>query len=89
MDELQKVDGAVQERGFEFLLEVDVGLAGLSTLHVLRDVDERDNVDGELAEDGANNVEVEDVVLGTFFGEAFDRLIVVSNASRENCWNAL
>jgi hypothetical protein len=29
-------------------------------------------VDGELAEDGADDVEVEDIGLGTFFGEAFD-----------------
>lgn len=29
---------------------------------------------GELAEDGADDVRVEDVVLGTLFGEGFDGL---------------
>lgn len=31
-------------------------------------------MDGELAKDGADNVGIEDVGLGAFFGEAFDRL---------------
>lgn len=31
-------------------------------------------MDGELAEDGADNVGVEDVGLGAFFGETFDGL---------------
>lgn len=31
-------------------------------------------MNGELAEDGADNVRVEDVGLRAFFGETFDRL---------------
>ena len=31
-------------------------------------------MDGELAKDGADNVRIEDVGLGTFFREAFDGL---------------
>jgi hypothetical protein len=34
-------------------------------------------VDGELAEDGGNDVPVPDVVLRAFFGELFDRLVVL------------
>jgi hypothetical protein len=41
----------------------------------LADVDEGGNVDGELAEDGADDVGVEDVVLWSLFGEGFDGLI--------------
>lgn len=31
-------------------------------------------MDGELPEDGADDIDVEDIGLGAFFGEAFDRL---------------
>lgn len=31
-------------------------------------------MDGELTEHGANDIDVEDIGLGAFFGEAFDRL---------------
>jgi hypothetical protein len=79
LDELQEVDGAVEERGLEFALEVDGAAVfhGLELLHVLRDVDEGGDVDGELAEDGGNDVPVPDVVLRAFFGELFDRLVVL------------
>jgi hypothetical protein len=75
LDELEQVDGGVEERGLEFFLEVGHGLLGLGALHVLADVDEGGNVDGELAEDGADDVGVEDVVLWALFGEGFDGLI--------------
>jgi hypothetical protein len=38
----------------------------------LRYVDKCDDVNGELAEDRADDVKVEDVVLGALFREAFD-----------------
>jgi hypothetical protein len=76
LDELQEVDGAVQERGLELALEVDGAavLHGLKLLNVLRDVDEGGDVDGELAEDGGYDIPVPDVVLRTFLGKLFDGL---------------
>ena len=74
LDELEKVDGAVEERGLEFAFEVDVGVAGFDAGDVASDVDQGDDVDGELAEDGAHDVEVEDFGLGAFFGETFTGL---------------
>lgn len=78
LDELEEVHRRVEEGRFEFALEIDVWLAGLVALHVGGDVDQSDDVDGELAEDGADDVGVEDVGLGAFFGEAFDGLAIVS-----------
>lgn len=43
-------------------------------LNIIGEVDEGDDVDGELAENGANYVRVEDVGLGPFFGETLDGL---------------
>ena len=74
LDQLEKVNGRVQERGLEFLFQVDVFLFGIGALNVLGDVDERDDVDSELTENRADDVKVEDVVLGSFFGELLDRL---------------
>jgi hypothetical protein len=76
LDELQQVDGAVEERGLELALEVDGAAVfhGLELCHVLRDVDEGGDVDGELAEDGGDDVPVPDVVLRAFLGELFDGL---------------
>jgi hypothetical protein len=74
LDELQEVDCGVQKGGLEVLLQVWVGVLGLDALHVLRDVDERDNVDSELTEDRADDVDVEDVVLGSLLGEGLDGL---------------
>ncbi len=67
LDELQEVDGAVEERRLELAFEVDVLFAGLDLLDVIREIDEGDDVDGELAEDGANDVGVEDVGLWSLF----------------------
>ena len=75
LDELQEVDGGIEERRLELFLEIDVILLGIDTLHVLGYVDECDDVDSELAEDRANDVEVEDVVLRSLFRELFYRLI--------------
>ena len=78
LNELEQVDGRIEQRGFEVLLEIWVGLFGLRALHVLGHVDEGDDVNGELAEDGTDDVEVEDVVLGALFGEGFYGLKLVS-----------
>lgn len=47
---------------------------GLDGRNMAGDVDERDDMDGELAEDGTDDVRVEDVGLRTLFGELFNRL---------------
>lgn len=76
LDELQEVDGAVEERGLELALEVDGAavLHGLESGDVLGDVDEGGDVDGELAENGGDDVPVPDVVLRALLGELFDGL---------------
>lgn len=74
LDELQEVDGRVEKRRLKLFLEVRVGVLGLDTLNVLRDIYEGGNVDGELAEDGSDNVRIENVVLGALFGQSFDGL---------------
>ena len=75
LDELEEVDGAVEKGGFEFAFEVDVVATRFVALHIIGEVDEGDDVDGELAENGANDVRVEDIGLGSFFGETFDGLL--------------
>lgn len=80
---MEEVDGGVEEGGLEFLLEVRVRVFGLDALDVLRDVDQGDDVDRELAEDGADDVDVEDVVLWALFGEGFDSLDIVSTDASE------
>ena len=74
LNQLQEVDGRVEERRFEFTLEIDVGLLGLSALHVSRDVDQSDNVDSELSKDGTDNVWVENVGLRSLLGKCFNGL---------------
>ena len=74
LDELEEVNGRVEERGLEFAFQVDVGVFGFGALHVLRYVDERGDVDGELREHRQDDVRVEDVVLRAFLGELLDRL---------------
>ena len=82
LDELEEVDGAVEEGWFEFAFEVDVVAARFVALHVVGEVYESDDVDGELAENGANDVRVKDIGLGPFFGETFDRLLEVCQWER-------
>ena len=72
---MEEVDGTVEEGGFEFAFEVDVVAARFVALHVVGEVDEGDDVDGELAENGANDVRVEDIGFRPFFGETFDGLM--------------
>jgi hypothetical protein len=74
---LQKVDRRVKQAGLKFLFEIDVTILGFGALDVRGQIDERDNVDCELAQDGADDVRVEDVVLGAFFGECLYWLIFV------------
>ena len=68
LDKLQQVDGAVEEGGLEFAFEIDGLATGFGALHVIGYVNERGDVDGELAENRADDVRVEDVGLGPFFG---------------------
>jgi hypothetical protein len=74
LDELQQIDCRVEERRLELLFEIRVRGLGLGTLDILRNVDECGDVDGELAEDGTDDVDVEDVVLGSLFAQGFDGL---------------
>ena len=74
LDELEEVDGAIEKGGFEFAFKVDVVAARFVALNIVGEVDQGDDVDGELAENGANDVRVEDVGLGPFFGETLDGL---------------
>ena len=67
LDELQEIDGAVEERRFKLAFKIDVA-TGLDTLDVIRDVDESADVDGKLAKDGANDVWVENIWLWALFG---------------------
>ena len=75
LDELEEIDGAVEKGGFEFAFEVDVVAARFVALNIIGEVDEGDDVDGELAKNGADNVRVEDIGLWSFFGETFDGLL--------------
>ena len=79
LDELQEVDGRVEEGGLEFALEVDFGavFAFFEAVHEVGDVHEGGDVDGELAEDRGDDVPVPDVVLWAFAGELLDGLVFV------------
>lgn len=72
LDELEKVDCAVEEARFEFAFEIDVGTSGCDTVAESCDVDECRDVNCELTEYRAYDVEVEDVWLGSLFRETFD-----------------
>lgn len=74
LDELEEVDGGVEQTGRKFLLEVGIRFFGLNTLDILRYVNEGSDVDGELAEYRTDDVNVEDIVLRALFGEGFDGL---------------
>ena len=77
LDELKQVDCAVEEGRFKFAFEVDLLGARLDTSDIVGEVDERDNMDGKLAEDRPDDVRIEDVRLGAFFREAFNGLKVL------------
>jgi hypothetical protein len=68
LNQLEEIDGRVEQAGLKFALEVDVWVAGLGALDELGNINQGDDVNGELAKDGANDVDVEDFGLGTFFG---------------------
>lgn len=76
LDELEEVDGGVEEGGLEFAFQVDQAAVflGLEAVDCVGDVDQGGDVDGELAEDGWDDVPVPDVVLWAFLGEGFDGL---------------
>jgi hypothetical protein len=76
LDELEEVDGRVEEGGLEFAFEVDGRGQRFRRdgVDVVGNVDEGGDVDGELAEDGADDVEIEDVGLRALFRKAFDGL---------------
>lgn len=40
-------------------------------------------MDGKLAEDGADDVEVEDIVLRAFLGECFNGLLIISGQNEK------
>lgn len=83
LDELQEVDSRVEERGLEFTLEVDVSLLGLSTLHISGNVDQSDDVNGELSKNGSDDVWVENVGLRSLLGKCFNGLKDISIAREE------
>lgn len=84
LDELQQVDCRVEQGWFEFLLRiwVEVRVLGRRDLGDLRDVDEGDDMDGELSEDRAYDVRIEDVGLRPLFRELFNRLIKFGESVR-------
>lgn len=71
---MEEIDCAVEKRRFELTLEIDVVAARFHALNVASEVNEGDNMNGELAQDRADNVRIEDVGLRTFFRETFDGL---------------
>lgn len=78
LNELQEVDGRVEQRGLKIFLKIRVGVLWLDALDVLRDVDQGSDMNSKLSEDRANNVGVEDVVLRSLLGQRLDGLIRVS-----------
>jgi hypothetical protein len=80
LDELEEVDGAVEERRLELALKINLRTIFLllEAVDVVGDVDKGDNVDRELAENRRNDVPVPDVVLWALFGELFDGLRVLA-----------
>ena len=74
MDQGEQVDGGVEERRLEVSFKINVIGNGFADLDVSGDVDEGEDMDYELAEDGADDVWVEDVILRPFLGELLNRL---------------
>lgn len=80
LDQLEEVDGGVEEGWVEFLFEIWIVFSGFETSDVAGDVDQRDNVDGELPKNTADDVDVENIRLRSLLGELFDRLLKESLA---------
>ena len=50
----------------------------LNGVNVVRQINQRGNMDGKLPQNRANDVDVENVRLGSFLRQAFHRLVVLS-----------
>ena len=94
LDQLEEVDCAVQERGLEFALKINVVISPvvlvrmmkyfvvhafrcylrLMFVDVLRKIDQGHDMDGELTKHGSNDINVEDIWLGSLLRQALDRL---------------
>lgn len=74
LNELEEVDGAVEEGWLKFAFKINVVASGLVALDIVGDVDEGDYMDGELTKYRADDIGVEDVGLWALFGEAFNGL---------------
>lgn len=48
----------------------------LNAVYIVGEVNQSRNMDGELSKNGANDVDVENIGLGAFLRQAFDRLWV-------------
>ena len=74
LHKLEEIDGAVEKRWLEFSLEIDIASLGLGLVDVIRNVDQRNDMNGKLSQDRSDDVEVEDVGLRSFLRQAFDGL---------------
>ena len=54
---------------------MECGNVRLVLIDILRKIDQSHNVNGKLSKNGSDDVDVEDVVLGAFLAEGFDRLV--------------
>lgn len=81
LDQLEEVDGGVEQARFELLsqvIRVEAEVLGLMNLDVVGDVNQCDDVNGKLSENGADDVDVEDIGLRALFRELFNGLRNVS-----------
>lgn len=62
--ETQEVNGGIEQGRLEFLFEVNLAPV-LEGFGQLGDVDQKDDVDGELEEDREEDVEIEDIAEGS------------------------
>ncbi|CAI6099130.1 unnamed protein product [Clonostachys chloroleuca] len=78
LNQLQEVDTRVQQRWGKLGLKINVGgssgerVSHVHTFKTASDVDESHDVDGKLPKDGPNDVDVEDVGLGTLLAQTLD-----------------
>lgn len=97
LDQLEEVDGTVQEGGLKLALEINIGFSPVSWvsydrkdkghprdvrfmfINVVRQVDQSHNMDSKLPKNRSNDVDVEDVWLGTLLRQTFDRLNAPNN----------
>lgn len=74
LDELQEVDGRVQQTWGEFTLQINILWQWAVLLDPVGDVDKSDDMNSELQEDRSDDVHVEDVWLWTLLGKLLNRL---------------